>query len=677
MNMLSNIPITALNGVGKKRAGLYDKLGLSTVNSLIFHFPNRYINCCNPLNISQAIVGEKCCIKATILKTKKPYVKSSNMIIYTAHGTDSNQNNVNIVFFNNMYSFKSLKIGQTYLFFGKIEGNILSKQIINPVVISSNKTNLIPIYSLTSGLTSKMISTNVKQALALIDSKQHTLPKSLTDQYNLIDFRMAIQNIHFPKSEQHLSKAKQRLIFEELLYWQIGIQIIKQEKKIKTTKKLTYSNLSPFVKNLEFQLTNSQKNVINDCVSDCLKGFPMNRLIQGDVGCGKTVVAAALAFLFAKSKMQVAVMAPTDILARQHFKFFVKTLAPLEINVNILVGSLNPKEKLKVQNELECGLIDVIIGTHSLFQEKTNFKNLGLIITDEQHRFGVEQRKKLSEKGNSPHRLVMSATPIPRTLALIIYGDLDISNIHELPTGRIPIKTVHIPSSKRSRALLYIKNQLEKKHQAYIVCPAIDDSERNVESVVKYAQKLKQNIFKNYSVEMIHGKINGTEKDTLMQKFLNGEIDVLVSTTVIEVGVDVPNATTIMIENAEFFGLSQLHQLRGRVGRSNIESLCILVSNSAKAETQKRLKIMCDTNNGFEIAEEDLKIRGPGDFFGNKQHGLPNFKIANIIEDTKILKICKKEAENILLKDPKLELKEHSNIKNNILKLFSDDKCIL
>ena len=677
MNMLSDIPISALNGVGKKRAALYDKLGLPTVNSLIYHFPNRYIDCCNPLNIFQAIIGEKCCIKATILKTKKPYVKSNKMIIYTAHGIDSDKNNINIVFFNNIYSFKSLKTGQTYLFFGKIEGNILSKQIINPVVINPDEASLIPIYSLTSGLTSKMISTNIKQALKLIDNKQHILPKSLTDKYNLIDFNIAIQNIHFPKSEQHLSKARQRLVFEELLYWQIGIQLIKQKRTIKTTKKLTYSNLNSFLDNLDFQLTNSQKNVINECISDCLKSFPMNRLIQGDVGCGKTVVAAALAFLFAKSKMQVAVMAPTDILARQHFKFFVKTLAPLGINVNILVGSLNSKEKLKIQNELECGIIHVIIGTHSLFQEKTSFKNLGLIITDEQHRFGVEQRKKLAEKGNFPHKLVMSATPIPRTLALIIYGDLDISNIHELPAGRIPIKTVHIPSSKRSRALLYIKSQLEKKHQAYIVCPAIDESERNVESVVKYTQKLKQNFFENHSVEMIHGKMSGTEKDILMQKFLNGQINILVSTTVIEVGVDVPNATTIMIENAEFFGLSQLHQLRGRVGRSNIESLCILVSNSTKTETQKRLKIMCDTNDGFEIAEEDLKIRGPGDFFGNKQHGLPNFKIANIIEDTKILKICKKEAENILLKDPKLELKEHKNIKNNILKLFLDDKCIL
>lgn len=677
MKMLSDIPISALNGVGKKRAGLYNKLGLSTVNSLIYHFPNRYINCCNPLNISQAIIGEKCCIEATVLKTKKPYVKSRKMIIYTAHGIDVNQNNVNIVFFNNVYSFKSLKIGQTYLFFGKIEGNILSKQIVNPIIINTNEARLIPIYSLTSGLTSKMISTNVKQALTLIDSKQHTLSKNLIDKYNLIDFNVAVQNMHFPKSEQHLNKAKQRLIFEELLYWQIGIQLIKQKRTIETTKKLKYLNLSSFLKNLEFQLTNSQKNAIDDCISDCLKSFPMNRLIQGDVGCGKTVVAAALAFLFAKSKMQVAIMAPTDILARQHFKFFVKTLTPLGINVNMLVGSLSPKEKSKIQNQLENGIIDIIVGTHALFQEKTNFKNLGLIITDEQHRFGVEQRKKLAEKGDFPHKLVMSATPIPRTLALIIYGDLDISNIYELPAGRIPIKTVHIPSSKRSRAFSYIKDQLQKNHQAYIVCPSIDDSENNVESVVKYTQKLKQNVFKNHSVEMIHGKMAGSEKDILMQKFLNGQINILVSTTVIEVGVDVPNATTIMIENAEFFGLSQLHQLRGRVGRSNIESLCILVSDSTKDETQKRLKIMCDTNNGFKIAEEDLKIRGPGDFFGNKQHGLPNFKIANIMEDTNILKICKKEAENILLKDPKLELKEHKNIKNNIIKLFSNDGCIL
>lgn len=677
MNTLLNLPISSLNGVGKKRSALYSKLGLTDVNSLLHHFPSRYINCSNPLKISQTIIGEKCCIKATILKSEKPYVKSRKMIIYTAHGADSDKNGVAIVFFNNVYAFKSLKVGHTYLLFGKIEGNILSKKIINPMIIDPNESSLIPIYTLTSGLTSKMISTNVKQALDLVDCKQHIISKNLTDKYDLIDFYDALKNIHFPQSEQCLNKAKQRLIFEELLYWQIGIQLIKQEKTIKTTKKLTYLNIDSFLTNLNFQLTNSQKNVIDDCISDCLKNFPMNRLIQGDVGCGKTVVAAALAFLFAKSKMQVAIMAPTDILARQHFKFFVKTLTPLGINVNVLVGSLSSKEKSKVQSELKQGMIDVIVGTHSLFQEKTNFKNLGLIITDEQHRFGVEQRKKLAEKGNAPHKLVMSATPIPRTLALIIYGDLDISNIYELPAGRIPIKTVHIPSSKRSRAFSYIRNELQNKHQAYIVCPAIEDSERNVASVVKYTQKLQQDIFKEYNIEMLHGKMTGAEKDILMQKFLNGEIDILVSTTVIEVGVDVPNATTIMIENAEFFGLSQLHQLRGRVGRGNVESLCILVSNATKLESQKRLKIMCDTNNGFEIAEEDLKIRGPGDFFGNKQHGLPNFKIANIIEDTKILNICKKEAENILSTDPKLELKENKQIRNNVLCLFSNNNYIL
>lgn len=677
MNILSNLPISSLNGVGKKRASLYNKLGLTDISSLLYYFPSKYINCCNPLKISQAIIGEKCCIEATVIKSDKPYVKSRKMIIYTAHGTDSANNNVAIVFFKNIYAFKSLQIGQSYLFFGKIEGNILSKKIINPMIIKPTESNLIPVYSLTSGITSKMISTNIKQALKLININPNTLPKALTNKYNLIEFDSAIQQIHFPQSEQSLNKAKERLIFEELLYWQIAIQLIKKQKTIETKNQLTYLDLSPFLKKLNFELTDAQKNAITDCIADCLKNFPMNRLIQGDVGCGKTVVAAALAFLFAKSKMQVAIMAPTDILARQHFKFFDNILSPLGINVNMLVGSLSLKEKAKIHSELKNGIIDVIIGTHSLFQEKTNFKNLGLIITDEQHRFGVDQRKKLVEKGHAPHKLVMSATPIPRTLALIIYGDLDISNIDELPAGRIPIKTVHIPASKRNRAFSYIRNELQKKRQIYIVCPAIDDSERNTASVIKYTQNLQQNVFKNYSVEMIHGKISGTEKDILMQKFLNGAIDILVSTTVIEVGVNVPNATTIMIENAEFFGLSQLHQLRGRVGRGNIESLCILVSNATKLESQKRLKIMCDTNDGFKIAEEDLKIRGPGDFFGNRQHGLPNFKIANIIEDTEILKICKKEAENILSTDPNLELKKHEKIKNNVLRLFSNDNYIL
>ncbi len=677
MNILTDSKIDSLAGIGQKRAKLYEKLGLYSIYDLLYYLPDRYMDCSDPTGIFDAKLGEKCCVRAKILGKERPFVGSKKTIIYKVHAMDSKKNPFSLIFFNDIYSFRALNIEQTYLFFGKIDGDALSRKIINPKIISDSQAGLIPIYPLTAGLTSKMISSNIKQAIKLVDKNQDNLPKNLTDKYKLNSFKTAIQNIHFPKSEADLNDAKRRLIFEELLYWQLGICILKQEKLVKTEKILKCSDISDFLKNLPFKLTKNQQSVIEECVKDCFKQFPMNRLIQGDVGCGKTVVAAALAFLFSKSKMQTAVMAPTDILARQHFNFFYKILSPLGIRVELLVGALNQKAKLNIQINLKNGTVDVIIGTHALFQEKTNFKNLGLVITDEQHRFGVEQRKKLAKKGDSPHNLVMSATPIPRTLALIIYGDLDISNIHEMPAGRKPIQTVYIPSYKRDRAFSYIKNQLQMGHQAYIVCPSIEDSDKNISSVLKYASDIQKNAFNEYSVEALHGKMTGEQKAYLMQKFSNNEINILVSTTVIEVGVNVPNATVMMIENAESFGLSQLHQLRGRVGRGEAKSLCILVSDALNLQNQKRLQTMCETNDGFKIAEEDLKIRGPGDFFGKRQHGMPDLKVASLIEDTEILKICQEEAKCMTSVDPGLNSHENIQIKQCVKRLFSNNIQIL
>ena len=677
MNILTDSKINFLSGIGQKRAKLYEKLGIQTIYDLLHYFPNKYMDCSNPTGISDAKLGEKCCIRAKILGKEKPFVGSKKTIIYKIHAIDSEKNPFSLIFFNDIYSFRSLIIDQTYLLFGKIDGTADAKTIINPKIIFDSQGGLIPIYPLTAGLTSKMISSNVEQAIRLIDENQDNLPKNLIDKYQLKSFKTAIQDIHFPKSQKHLDDAKRRLVFEELLYWQLGICILKQEKLTKTKNILQKSDISEFLNNIPFKLTKSQQVVIEQCVNDCFKPFPMNRLIQGDVGCGKTVVAAALAFLFAKSKMQTAVMAPTDILARQHFNFFYKILSPLGIRVELLVGALNQKAKSNIQINLKNGIIDVVIGTHALFQEKTGFENLGLVITDEQHRFGVEQRKKLAKKGDLPHKLVMSATPIPRTLALIIYGDLDISNIHEMPMGRNPIQTVYIPSCKRDRAFSYIKNQLKTGHQAYIVCPSIEESEKNISSVLKYANDIQKNTFNEYSVEALHGKMTGEQKAYLMQKFSNNKIHILVSTTVIEVGVNVPNATVMMIENAESFGLSQLHQLRGRVGRGEAKSLCVLVSDSLNPQNQKRLQTMCETNDGFKIAEEDLKIRGPGDFFGKRQHGMPDLKVANLIEDTEILKICQSEAKYLISTDPGLNLNENIEIKQRVKQLFSNNCQIL
>lgn len=676
MNKQLKLPINSLSGVGKKRSMLYNKLGIFDVQGLLYYFPRTYIDCTNPLNLSQTNLYEKCCVKAVITKKGNPIIRQRKMSIYTASAIDCNEQPLKIIFFNNPYALKDLIVGKEYLFFGKIGGNMLLKEMIAPQIINLDSAGLIPQYPLTAGLTSKMIISNVKYALTLLNDED-SLPKNLIEKYNLISLKEALNDIHFPKTNDQLKKARDRLIFEELLCWQIGLCLIRSGRADRTKEQLTNTDLSPLLKSLPFELTKSQIDVINECIADCLRSTPMNRLVQGDVGCGKTMVATALSYLFAKSFMQSAMMAPTDILARQHFETFKKTLEPLGVRIGLLVGSMSNKEKQEIKKQLADGQIDIILGTHSLFQDKTIFSHLGLVITDEQHRFGVEQRKKLTKKGAHPHMLVMSATPIPRTLALIVYGDLNISNINELPLGRKPVKTVCIPSFKRGRAFSYIKQQLDEGHQVYIVCPAIEQYDQEIASVSSYVEKLEKTKLKNYSIAMLHGKMSSEEKDELMQKFGCGKIDLLVTTTVIEVGVDVPNATVIMIENAELFGLSQLHQLRGRIGRGSFDSLCILVSDLKTFENKERLKTICNTNNGFEIAEKDLEIRGPGDFFGDKQHGMPNFKIANLISDNKILKICKQNAEEIIKHDHTLENDKYKYLKQNVKQMFMSNQSVL
>ena len=539
----------------------------------------------------------------------------------------------------------------------------------------SSAPSVCPIYHQTEGLSTRMIRNAVKHALALLPEQvKDPIPYSIRMQHHLCELRYALEQIHFPDSMESKEIAKKRLVFEELFTLQLGLLELKYRKKQETSLPpfIDYSN--EFFQLLPFAPTGAQKRAISEAMADMTNPKnrkPMSRLVQGDVGSGKTAVAAALCYSVIKNGVQAALMAPTEILAQQHHASISNILKDTGISVGLLTGSVTPAKKRKLLEQLQDGSIKMVIGTHALISETVAFQNLGLVITDEQHRFGVAQRSLLAEKGNHPHMLVMSATPIPRTLALIIYGDLDISVLDELPPGRQTIETYAISSRKRARALQYIRTHLDAGQQAYIICPLVEESTNDMASVVQYANALQTETFPDKVIGILHGKMKPKEKDTVMTAFAKGEIDVLVSTTVVEVGVDVPNAVIILIENAERYGLSQLHQLRGRVGRGTMKSTCILVSDAQNEEAVARLKILCSTSDGFRIADEDLRLRGPGDFFGEKQHGLPDLKIANMAEDMEVLKEAQSAARHVLSCDPKLEQPEHRGLKGQVKRLFS------
>jgi ATP-dependent DNA helicase RecG len=530
-----------------------------------------------------------------------------------------------------------------------------------------------PLYRLTEGLTAAMIHTNIKSALEILDKEPvEVMPADVIDDNDLCVLTYALQNIHFPENDEAMEKSRKRLAFDELLKLQLGMLMLKGRNK----KQCGYimdkeTDLNGFYDGLPFELTGAQKKAIQEVTEDLCGEAPMNRLLQGDVGSGKTAVAAAACYFAYLNGYQSALMAPTEILAAQHYKTLSEFLEPLGVKVCLLTGSLTAKLKKEVKEIIESGEVSVVVGTHAIIQKSTVFKRLGLVITDEQHRFGVAQRAALAEKGGSPHKLVMSATPIPRTLALIIYGDLDISVLNELPKGRMKTETYAVTGKLRQRAYSFIKSELDKGCQAYIVCPMIEDNENDLIAVTSYAQKLSEGEFSNYSVGLLHGKMSAADKDSIMDRFRNCEIQLLVSTTVIEVGVDVPNATVMMIENSERFGLSQLHQLRGRVGRGKSQSYCILVTDKVNDEVKHRLKIMSSTSDGFKISEEDLKLRGPGDFFGEKQHGLPPMKIADIAGDMELMALTQSAAKKIIDEDPQLMLKKNSGLKMEVIRLFT------
>ena len=671
MQLELNDNVTYLKGVGPKRAENYKKLSVKTVKDLLYHFPRDYIDLTSPTVIKDTQIGETYAIAGRVVRKLPPARIRKGMTIFKAVFTDDEED-LTVIIYNSEYLFNSLILGEPIILYGKISGNMVRKEMNSPTVFKIGAgANMQPVYPMTEGITQNLIRENIKNALSLLNGRIYEpVPSGILKRHELCSLPYALYNIHFPKDDYSFNTAKRRLVFDELLTLGLGMLMLKGRNREQTPNRLSGADIEDFYKSLPFSLTECQKTSIDECISDMKKDFPMNRLLQGDVGSGKTAVAAAVSYFVFKNKKQTALMAPTEILAAQHYETFKAFLEPLGVNVGLLVGSLTPKQKSEMYQKIQDGEIDVIVGTQALYQQSVSFCDLAFVITDEQHRFGVDQRASLSKKGVNPHVLVMSATPIPRTLALMIYGDLDISVLNELPKGRQKTQTYAVTGRLRQRAYAFIKKELDEGRQAYIVCPMIEENESGLKSVKTYAENLAVNDLSGYIIGLLHGKMKAAEKEKIMTRFKSGEIDVLVSTTVVEVGVDVPNATVIMIENSERFGLSQLHQLRGRVGRGSEQSYCILVTDNPTADCRKRLKIMSEISDGFELSREDLKMRGPGDFFGSKQHGLPKLKIADMSEDIEVLKDAQEEAKRIFESDPNLKRPDNKGLKTLINELF-------
>lgn len=657
--------IKYIKGVGEARALAFRSIGVSTVGELLRFYPRAYEDWSKILPISQCLIGENVCIKGTVMFPVKNERVRGGMLIAKATITDGDDV-IAATFFNNKYIDKMLKSGEEYLFYGKITlGKFSAREMITPMFIkSSQSVEIKPIYPQNKNITSKIIQSAVQNALEKVETIPEYLPQEIIEEHNLVSLDTAIRNIHFPKDDEDLQRARDRLIFDELFILQLSLLSLKNEnKEVKTKNILTKDYTEEFFGILPFTPTNAQKRAVKEAIGDMQKGKQMNRLLQGDVGSGKTAVAAAIVYSSSKNGMQSALMAPTEVLATQHYETFVRLFSGTGIKCELLVGSTKAKDKKEIKERLKKGEIDLIIGTHALIQEDVEFERLGLVITDEQHRFGVKQRTGLCSKGDNPHVYVMSATPIPRTLALIFFGDLNVSILDELPPGRQKIDTYSVSSAKRGSMFEYIRKHLDEGYQAYIVCPLVEESEmmQGIMSAEEYYKKA-QVPFNGYKLDLLHGKMTPKKKDEVMVKFKNGETQLLISTVVIEVGVDVPNAVIMVVENAERFGLSQLHQLRGRVGRGQAKSSCILVTDAKGEEAKARMRIMCETTDGFKIADEDLRLRGPGDFFGTRQHGLPKLKIADILTDTKILTQTQHLAMSIMEENRLFEREEYRQI---------------
>ena len=662
--------ITYLKGVGPKRAELYRKLGIETAEQLIELYPRDYVDLTAPVTVAQAHIGEVCAFRAFVMSKKSPFNEYARMALYKAELSDGT-GNITAVFFNTKYAFGRLETGREYIFYGKITGDEIRKQISTPLFVDVSENVLMPKYPLTAGLSNNMVSANVKTALQQVTVAE-SLPHPLIEKLGLLPRETAVRQIHFPRTRQEYTEARRRLVLEELLTLKLGLSLMKRRGREHTSAVMKPADITPLWRALPFEPTNAQKNAVRDCIADMQREFPMNRLIQGDVGSGKTLVAAAAAYFAFLNGHGTMVMAPTEVLAQQHYKTFTEMLSGLGVRVELLSGSLTVKEKNDVRRRAESGEIDVLIGTQALIQKTSAMSSAGLVIVDEQHRFGVSQRSTLAEKGKAPHILAMSATPIPRTLALIIYGDLDVSILGEMPKGRLPVKTYAVDGSFRLRVYNFIKKHIAAGRQAYIVCPLVESSEGKSEkaSAIEYYDRLVNGDFRDIPTGLLYGKLKQSEKEQVMSDFKAGKLKLLVSTTVIEVGIDVPNAVVILIENAEQFGLSQLHQLRGRVGRGSEQSFCVLMTDNRSDYTKARMDAMVRTTNGFEIAQEDLELRGPGNFFGREQHGLPPLKVADIADDAGLLTEADRVSAAILSADPQLTRPDNELLRRNVERLF-------
>ncbi|MCF2661945.1 ATP-dependent DNA helicase RecG [Pseudoflavonifractor phocaeensis] len=724
-------PMTQFSGVGEVRAKKLEKLGLSTAADLLAYYPRDYEDRRQMYTIRDAPLEGRVCITAMAAEHPRLARIRKGLELVQLKVVD-HTGALHLTFFNQGYVEKALRAGEEYIFFGTVEEQGRRRTMVNPIFERVGKQNftgcIMPIYPLTAGITNHLLTSLTRQALDCAACVPETLPQSVRQAHNLAELEFSIRNIHFPENDEALTLARERLTFEELFYLAVGLDFLKRRREaagpgcaIPTPPFKTFRSLLPF------EPTGAQKRVMDEVAFDMASGRPMNRLVQGDVGSGKTAVAAYAAWLAAQGGYQAALMAPTEVLAEQHYRSLSALLSPAGVRVGLLTGALPPAEKKKVRQALAHGDIDFIIGTHALISDGVVFRRLALIVADEQHRFGVAQRAALAAKSTTPgappqvgrrasgegrknsllpttnqispgeptaaksetggmpapHVLVMSATPIPRTLALIVYGDLDVSVIDQLPPGRTPVETYVIREDKRARMYNFVRKQVSEGRQVYLVCPAVEENpgaalpgeevpSLDLKAVKTYAAKLQKEVFPDLTVGILHGKMRPKEKEAVMAAFAAGEIQVLVATTVIEVGVDVPNASLMVIENADHFGLSQLHQLRGRVGRGKHQSYCVLVTSTKNPDSMARLRTLASTTDGFKISEEDLKLRGPGDFFGSRQHGLPQMKLADLAGDMRLLSQAQEAARRLLREDPGLSRPEDRPVLDRVRRLFSD-----
>ena len=668
-------PVTILKGVGPAKAKQFANLNIVTLGDLICHFPRGYEDRTKLVPIEKLEPDVPACFRAMVMNTPRTSHIRKGLDITKVQVADSSAR-LNLTFFNAKYVSDQLQYGREYIFYGAVSGDFVGYNMTNPVFESLDSPpvttrRILPVYPLTAGITNAAMLRTVRQAMAVCDPPAEILPRQVREKYGILPAERAYSAIHEPSSMTEAEMAKKRLIFEEFFVFSAGLALMRAARAEK--KSIPYSDffMDDFYESLPFRLTGAQQRSVAEILADFRRGAPMNRLVQGDVGSGKTMVAAAAAYCAIRNGRQAALMAPTEILAEQHYGSLKKLFVPLGIRVELLTGSMTAKEKRLVREELASGDIRMAVGTHALLSDATKFRELGLVITDEQHRFGVGQRAKLSAKGEDPHLLVMSATPIPRTLALLMYGDLDVSILDELPPGREQVDTFLVGESYRPRINAFVRKQAAEGHQCFIVCHAVEENqELGIKAASVWAETLQKTVFPDLRIALLHGQMKGEEKEAVMAAFARGEADVMVATTVIEVGVDVPNATLMVIEDADRFGLSQLHQLRGRVGRGNAKSYCILVSHNRNPETIARLKALCKTTDGFRIAEEDLKLRGPGDFFGFRQSGLPAFRVADLSFDLGTLKEAQEASAEWIDACGASDLPEAAALRERIGELF-------